>query len=156
MTLKKRILAEGFFHLTIKGGYVRDIFIPEMIVREFKLEHGDWCKVYGVPNKLSIEIGLPPSNKNPIRPTKFIDIEKCVVEQDESGVLFTTRTEIGDNLADLIGIDAIIGLQDVPKLDIHNGDLIDIRYSYLDSQPRPHVVWVHRKQKLTRLNDSKD
>lgn len=138
--ITKDFLTSGYFHLSIKGGYINDIFIPEMVMRNAKIQHGDFCELYGEPTDLSIVI---KDRQSVLRPSKFKDIRDCVVERTPDGLLTSVKTLHGQTIKELLGIDEISILNNLP-FRVTTDDLIDIRYSTLDAVPRPHVTWVYR------------
>ena len=140
--LQPKFLTNGQFHLSIKGGYVDNVFIPEMLVRYYDLKHGDWCDLYGLPSKLVIQKTTAPLAPLTLRPSKFKDIKNCQIERDDSGKLVCYRTTDGTLLADLFALAEFPSLESLP-FTLAPNDVIDIRYSVYDQTPRPHVTWVY-------------
>lgn len=153
------------FDRKLKGGTLigKNCFIPERIVREQGIEHGDLVRVKEtgrdeMSGNVFYDFTVEESRNRPPSPDR-VSIDYAVVEYDE----FLRRYYVEeDMLGNIVRIDEVpqklyIQDSDVTYYELEEGDIIDIAYSKKQSN-YVRVVWkypIESPEEFTRSSYSK-
>lgn len=137
----------------LRGAYVADIngFIPESVVRNEGIEHGDY--VYAKPigtNSLGskhFSYALAKKSDTEIADDR-VEYLYCPVEKDSCMYVVTKSSVTGEKIrVDEMPFTVKIDDADVERFDIKEGDVIDIAF-YKNNPMGAKVIWKHDVQDL--------
>lgn len=142
------VVAQGFFKQSIKGGYVKHLFIPEKLTRMYHLKHDDWAVVHGNEATFTnIEIIEPPitdyDSENHPSTSKLKLFQYARVDETENGEKYIKENIYGDLLYDYTGLDKMILLPEYNSHRLPTGSVVDLRFDHTQETPDPRIVWVH-------------
>ncbi|UOY93360.1 DUF2325 domain-containing protein [Ectobacillus sp. JY-23] len=135
------------FERQLRGGLLPELsaFVPEYIVRQFNLSHGDLIHAKRIddgsesPRYLyTLAQAMGQENK------ERIELNYCIVEYDPSLRSFVTNRQADGKLIKIDEAPQTIMLpeKDIKDLDIKSGDVIDV--AYLKSNPNmKRIVWKY-------------
>lgn len=136
----------------LRGAYVPyiDGFIPEKIVRNLGLEHGDY--VYAEPIELQhqsepkrFEYELAKKSDEIILDDR-VEYTHCPVEKDAYMYVVNRSTTTGEQIrVDDAPFTVLINDSDIERFDIHEGDVVDIAF-YESNPSSAKVIWKHGVQ----------
>lgn len=147
------IVAQGFFKQSIKGGYVKDVFVPEKLTRVYNLHHDDWAVIRGNHTTFTdIEVIAPPileyDEENHPSTSKLRVFPYAKVEEDSTGTRYIEKNLQGETLESYTGIKRMV-LSDVYNSQrLEKGQVVDLRFDHTQEVPDPRVVWVHDVSEL--------
>lgn len=138
----------GRFKRELTGGTIGSfrIFVPESVVRNLRLQEGDWVRAKGLKSvvmkngnlRTLYDYSVAKRIKEPLL-TPRRELSYVRVQYDESALLYYIDvTERLENYGRLV-----ISERDMHNLDVSEGDLVD--YAYFEDEPTTgKVVWRHK------------
>lgn len=133
----------------LKGGYIEklDAYVPERIIRELELTHGDMVRVTpkdtrNVKTKrvyYHFELIEKGDGQNPNRGEMLY----CIIEK--SGDLWVCNKTLSGESIQLDDLPFTIRIKDseVQEFNLSEGDIVDIAY-YLNNPVASKVIWKHQ------------
>lgn len=141
------------FERKIRGGFFADLdngyFIPEKMVRDIGLEHGDKVRIvnhsmFEDTKRYRFEI----VEKGPgISPKERVEVQFCIVEKDY-GEIIVRETLQGNIKVNEVPNPFILKANDVADLQVKPGDIIDIAYYENKPNETVRIIWKHDIEEL--------
>lgn len=139
------------FERKLKGGFVDEIngWVPEKIVRELELRHGDLVYAYEIP--LPENQDSPPhysfevaERRHQPEPPNRVQLNLCRVKDDRLLDRFVVEETVNGALLKYNDSPMMFSLdpEDVRAFNLEDGDIIDIAY-YKGKEDKPKVLWKH-------------
>lgn len=139
------------FERKLKGGFVTEIngWVPEKIVRELELRHGDLVYAYEIP--LPENQDSPPhysfevaERRNMPQPANRVQLNLCRVKDDRLLDRFVVEETVNGALLKHNDSPMMFSLdpEDVRAFNLEDGDIVDIAY-YKGKEDKPKVLWKH-------------
>lgn len=147
------VVAQGFFKQSIKGGYIKHLFIPEKLTRMYGLKHDDWAVVHGNEATFTnIEIIEPPitdyDSENHPSTSKLKVFPYARVEENSIGEKYIESNVYGEMLYDYTGLDRMTLSPEFNSHRLPAGSIVDLRFDHTQETPDPRIVWVHELEEL--------
>lgn len=147
------VVAQGFFKQTIKGGYIKHLYIPEKLTRIYNLKHNDWAIIHGSETTYTkIEIIPTPTdaynNENHPTTTRLEVFPYARVDVSETGERFISENLCGESLKEYTGQDKMVLSDKYPSHKLPKGTIVDLRYDRTHDNPDPKIVWVYDQKEL--------
>lgn len=139
------------FERKLKGGFVDEIngWVPEKIVRELELRHGDLVYAYEIP--LPENQDSPPhysfevaERRHQPEPPNRVQLNLCRVKDDRLLDRFVVEETVNGALLKHNDAPMMFSLdpEDVRVFGLADGDIVDIAY-YKGKEDKPKVLWKH-------------
>lgn len=145
------MLASGRFIQGMYGGYVEEIRIPEKMVRDIGIEHGDYCEIIGQIDKMYISKVVPADKEDRIR-NSYTTIKYCKAKSGEQGEIFFDEDYNGDSLYSWSEVKKLLlSEENREKWNVKVGSLVDLRFDNRQDKPKVELVWVYKDDELGEL-----
>lgn len=144
----------------LRGAYVPDIdgFIPETVLRNEDIEHGDYVYAkpmdsHGDSHKYFEYTLAKKSYAEPVEDR--VEYTYCPVEKDVYMFVVTRSSATGEDIRiDDAPYSVLISDSDIERFDLSEGDLVDIAF-YESNPSSAKVVWKHDVQDIVHVDKLK-